>query len=518
MKNFILRRLLQTLPMLLLASFIIFMLFAKTPGDFIDGNVTLTAARAAELKAIYGLDQPLFTRYLHWLGQLLRGDLGFSLQYQIPVSQLLNQYIWNSFLLASVALVFYWGIGLAVGVVSALRPGSWFDHLVSVAVFAAMSFPTFFLCLLLIKWFAVDLHWLPVGGMTNTGSDESGWQYVLQVAAHLALLEAVYNYMLEDLNYAIGKLPRMRPNQMEHKGAVTAFTAQALAARIYLLKGDYAQVETLTDDIIKNGGFRLYDDFYQLFKIPGKLCDESLFECQVTDYGNGSGDYLGVDQWFNFQGPNMAEKYVEVVNADGTISYKQAEGAKSIGGWNFIGYEPEFVAWAEARGEGVRAETSFLKALSKTREGWQVGPTSATKTDCWNGKGYLPYNQMTLPRTTYGANNNVRIIRYAEVLLMNSEAKVRLGKDGDAGYNEVRRRAGMSTKTGVTLKDVMDERRMELCGEWCARYVDLVRTGDAATVLGPKGWTAEKTYWPIPANQLDDLPDLKLEPIDGIAE
>ena len=48
--------------------------------------------------------------------------------------------------------------------------------------------------------------------------------------------------MLEDLNYAIDKLPRMRPNQMEHKGAVTAFTAQALAARIYLLKGDYAQV------------------------------------------------------------------------------------------------------------------------------------------------------------------------------------------------------------------------------------------------------------------------------------
>jgi peptide/nickel transport system permease protein len=187
MRNFILRRLLQTLPMLLLASLIIFMLFAKTPGDFIDGNITLTAARAAELKAIYGLDQPLLTRYLHWLGQLLRGDLGFSLQYQIPVSQLLNQYIWNSFLLASIALVFYWGIGLTVGIVSAMKPNSLFDHLVSVAVFAAMSFPTFFLCLLLIKWFAVDLHWLPVGGMTNTGSDDRGWGYILQVAAHLVL-------------------------------------------------------------------------------------------------------------------------------------------------------------------------------------------------------------------------------------------------------------------------------------------------------------------------------------------
>ena len=82
------------------------------------------------------------TRYLHWLGQLLRGDLGFSLQYQIPVSQLLNQYIWNSFLLASVALVFYWGIG---GGRRGFCPATrlWFDHLVSVAVFAAMSFPTF---------------------------------------------------------------------------------------------------------------------------------------------------------------------------------------------------------------------------------------------------------------------------------------------------------------------------------------------------------------------------------------
>ncbi|RJT45183.1 ABC transporter permease [Rahnella woolbedingensis] len=187
MRNFILRRLLQTIPMLFLASLLIFMLFAKTPGDFIDGNITLTAQRAAELKALYGLDKPLLSRYLHWLGNLLRGDLGFSMQYQIPVSQLLNQYIWNSFLLATIAMVLYWGIALAVGIVSAMKPYSLFDHAVSIVIFAAMSFPTFFLCLLLIKWFAVDLHWLPVGGMTNTGSDATGWTWVAQVAAHLVL-------------------------------------------------------------------------------------------------------------------------------------------------------------------------------------------------------------------------------------------------------------------------------------------------------------------------------------------
>ncbi|BEM23827.1 MULTISPECIES: ABC transporter permease [Serratia] len=187
MRNFILRRLLQTIPMLLLASLLIFCIFALAPGDFIDGNINLTAQRAAELRALYGLDQPLFSRYLHWLGRLLQGDLGFSLQYQIPVSTLLNQYIWNSFLLAAVAMVLYWGIALAVGVISAMKPYSLFDHLITVAVFAAMSFPTFFLCLLLIKWFAVDLHWLPVGGMLRTGSEASGLAWALEVAAHLLL-------------------------------------------------------------------------------------------------------------------------------------------------------------------------------------------------------------------------------------------------------------------------------------------------------------------------------------------
>ncbi|WP_199634896.1 ABC transporter permease [Serratia sp. PAMC26656] len=187
MRNFILRRLLQTIPMMLLASLLIFFIFALTPGDFIDGNINLTPQRAAELRALYGLDQPLLIRYWHWLGQLLQGNLGFSLQYQIPVSALLNQYIWNSFLLASVALVLYWGIALAVGVASAMKPYSLFDHLVTVAVFGAMSFPTFFLCLLLIKWFAVDLHWLPAGGMLRTGSETTGLAWVLEVAAHLLL-------------------------------------------------------------------------------------------------------------------------------------------------------------------------------------------------------------------------------------------------------------------------------------------------------------------------------------------
>lgn len=187
MKTFILRRLLLMVPMLFGASALIFFVFALTPGDFIDGYMNLTAQRAAELKALYGLDRPVVERYFDWLGGLLTGDLGFSLQYQIPVATLLNQYIWNSFLLGGVALILYWSLSLFVGVTAAVRPYSWYDRVVTLAVFAAMSFPVFFLCLLLIKWFAVDLRWLPVGGMTSTGSETTGWDRLVEVGKHMVL-------------------------------------------------------------------------------------------------------------------------------------------------------------------------------------------------------------------------------------------------------------------------------------------------------------------------------------------
>ena len=135
-----------------------------------------------------------------------------------------------------------------------------------------------------------------------------------------------------------------------------------------------------------------------------------------------------------------------------------------------------------------------------------------TSTDCWNGKDYLPYDELTPGRTGYGTNNNVRIFRYAEVLLMNSEAKVRQGKNGDYGINEVRKRANMPVLTNATIDQILDERRMELCAEWGIRYQDLVRTGKAAEVLGKKGWDESKTYWPVPQSQIDELPGLKEEP------
>lgn len=310
-------------------------------------------------------------------------------------------------------------------------------------------------------------------------------------------IEAVNKYMLEDLEYAYNNCPEVRPNEMAHIGAVSAYTAKALAAKVYLNMGQYDQVEKLTDDIINSRKFKLYEDFYQLFKIPGKLCNESLFECQCTDFGQGSGEMVDADQWFNFQGPSLQGPSI------------------SVGGWGFIGYSDEFKAWAESRNEDVRATTTFLVGGTTTPSGDFIKPQqNSIRTNCWNGKAYTPTNQMTEGRTKYDSNNNIRVLRYADVLLMNAEAKVKLGKNGDEPFNEVRRRAHMPELTNVTFDQILDERRMELCCEWGERYNDLIRTGKAAEVLGPKGWTVEKTYYPLPLDQITDNADLKNDPID----
>ncbi|PHB18795.1 diguanylate cyclase [Bacillus pseudomycoides] len=175
------------IPTLFGTSIIIFFLFALLPGDYVDSNPKLTPERAQELRELYGLNKPIIERYFHWLGNALHGDFGFSLQYQEPVTSLLNKFIWNTFIVAVAALFFTWIIALIVGVISATKQHSWFDALVTIGVFAAMSFPSFFIGLFLIKVFAVDLHLLPIGGMINIGSNSTGFTYILEVLRHMIL-------------------------------------------------------------------------------------------------------------------------------------------------------------------------------------------------------------------------------------------------------------------------------------------------------------------------------------------
>lgn len=187
MKKYILRRFLQMIPTLIGVSIIVFFLFALLPGDYIDSNPKLTPERAHELKVMYGLDKPIIQRYILWVKDVFSGNFGFSLKYQEPVTSLLNKFIWNSFIIAVVTLLLTWSIALLIGTFSALKQHSWFDRLVTLGVFAAMSFPSFFLGLLMIKVFAVDLKLLPIGGMIDTGSNSTGFAHLMEVVRHMVL-------------------------------------------------------------------------------------------------------------------------------------------------------------------------------------------------------------------------------------------------------------------------------------------------------------------------------------------
>lgn len=210
MSSYLSKRLIYITIILVAASMMIFFLYAMTPGDFISGNLKLTPERKAELREIYGLNKPILERYGIWLNQALHGNLGYSLAQQKPVMTLFNQYIWNSFLLAIVSTFLTWFIAVIVGVVASYKQYSWFDTLVMVGIFAAMSIPSFFIGLYLIKILAVDLKWLPPGGMINTGSNTTGFAYIKEVIQHMTLPVAVMTLL------GVGSLTRyFRSNMID---------------------------------------------------------------------------------------------------------------------------------------------------------------------------------------------------------------------------------------------------------------------------------------------------------------
>ncbi|MBO7747219.1 ABC transporter permease [Paenibacillus sp. MWE-103] len=210
MSTYITKRILYMVIILFAASFLIFCLYALTPGDFITGNIKLTPERKAELREIYGLNKPVIERYLLWMKNAFHGDFGYSLAQQKPVLTLFNQYIWNSFLLAVVSTFLTWLIAVVVGVVAAYKQYSWFDTIVMLGLFAAMSIPSFFIGLFLIKILAVDWKWLPPGGMLTTGSNATGMAYVKEVIHHMTLPVMVMTLL------GVGSLTRyFRSNMIE---------------------------------------------------------------------------------------------------------------------------------------------------------------------------------------------------------------------------------------------------------------------------------------------------------------
>lgn len=173
MTQYILRRLILLLPVLLIVGVLVFTLVHLTPGD--PAAVILgpdaTAEDVQRLREELGLNEPFFIQFFSWFGNVLRGDLGDSLFLDMPVAEALLQRAEPTLLLTTYALTISIVIGIPVGVLSAIRQNSLLDRIAMIGSISGVAIPNFVLGILLILLFAVTLGWLPSGRYTNIGVD-----------------------------------------------------------------------------------------------------------------------------------------------------------------------------------------------------------------------------------------------------------------------------------------------------------------------------------------------------------
>jgi peptide/nickel transport system permease protein len=193
MTGIIVSRLLSALPILLIVSLITFAMIHLIPGDpaAAIAGLSATPEQIANIRHDLGLDQPLATQFVRWYGNLLHGDLGRSLLLGQPVLEATLFRLPVTIGLSLYALVITLVIGLVTGVLAALRQNTWVDQAAMMFAMIGISLPNFYLGLLMIILFAVDLGWLPSGGYVSLWDNPLGWLAGMTMpAVSLALLLA----------------------------------------------------------------------------------------------------------------------------------------------------------------------------------------------------------------------------------------------------------------------------------------------------------------------------------------
>ncbi len=172
MIKYVIKRLLLAIPIFISITLIVYVLSSAAPGspvDIIASSANLSDEQVKELEIAYGLDKPVLVRYGIWLGDLLQGDLGESMKTNEEVAVVIGQRIGPSLLLTISSLICSVVIGVALGILSAHKPYSFWDKFSSAVAFFGNSVPSFFIALLLIYILSVRLGLLPASGMWGAG-------------------------------------------------------------------------------------------------------------------------------------------------------------------------------------------------------------------------------------------------------------------------------------------------------------------------------------------------------------
>jgi len=189
MKKYILKRLLQFIPLIIGMTFISFLIIQMAPGDYFSKlkmNPEISHQTIEEMRKSFGLDKPVIVQYFYWLKNILTFNLGTSFSYHIPVSFLIKQKLKNTLALSLFSIFMTWLISIPLGIFAAIKNGRWQEKVFSFLAYIGISIPSFFIAMLLVFFFAKHPV-LPIGGTRSIFAYKSTWQIFFDYLKHLLI-------------------------------------------------------------------------------------------------------------------------------------------------------------------------------------------------------------------------------------------------------------------------------------------------------------------------------------------
>ena len=197
MKKYIIKRLLWSLVILFIVSFLLYILMRSLPTSYLEQIARQKSQQPGsksfeewmqQLEATYGMDKGIVPGFFAWLGKAVRGDFGDSWKYTVPVTQKFREVVGISFIMSLIVMVLEMLISVPLGIIAATKQYSWEDNVISIVALAGISLPTFFTASLLKLVFSVKLQWFDLSGLVGRNHDilsPSGKN--LDIALHLVL-------------------------------------------------------------------------------------------------------------------------------------------------------------------------------------------------------------------------------------------------------------------------------------------------------------------------------------------
>ena len=231
MLRYVAWRVLMMIPTLLLISALVFTIIELPPGDYFESYVSELQAQGeavdmAEIEALraqYGFDQPPIMRYFHWVGGMLKGDFGYSFEYQLPVGEVVGDRLWLTILVSTFTIIFTWLLAFPIGIYSATHQYSWGDYGLTFLGLVGVAVPNFLLALILMYfaniWFGISIgHLMDLRYMNEPMS----WDKARSILEHLWI-----PVLIIGTAGTAGMVRRLRANLLDELQQQYVVTAQA---------------------------------------------------------------------------------------------------------------------------------------------------------------------------------------------------------------------------------------------------------------------------------------------------